>query len=74
MEKSRFDELRREYRLLCKAAWLQYIELAGDGFYPSEEAIEACNMYWRLLNKFAAAVGCTVPVAADILNLRKTEG
>lgn len=74
MEKSRFDELRRDYRLLCKGAWLQYLELAGDGFYPSDEAVEAYDLYWRFLHEFAAAVGCTVPVAADILNLRKMEG
>ena len=71
MTKQDFRIIRSAYKGKCKRLWRMY-QVAHDrnGFYETDEAREAFNMFWAALEKFAKCVNVSPATASDILNLR----
>lgn len=70
MTKTEYKFLRRQYRQRCKKLLAVYQNRAKDEFYTNDEALALYEEYWACLVKFAELVGCSIPRAGDILNLR----
>lgn len=74
MTKKEFSILRAMYRKVCRDLWVQVESRLNSEFILSDSTLILCDALSDTLREFASKIGCTVPVAADILNLRKTEG
>lgn len=70
MTKTEYKFLRRQYRRICKELFNAYEKRAANEFCLSDEAVILYNAYQLELHDFAKLVGCSIPCAADILNLR----
>ncbi len=70
MTKTEYKFLRRQYRQRCKKLLATYHERVQNEFCTPDEALSLYEDYWMHLVKFAKLVGCSIPCAADVLNLR----
>ena len=70
MTKKEFNALRNKYRRICKELFNAYEKRVANEFCLSDEAVILYNAYQLELRDFAKLVGCSIPCAADMLNLR----
>ena len=71
MTKQEYKKIRSHYKKHAKMYWFLYKFYQGDGFNPENpEADAAFEWFHTYLRVFAALVGCSLPRAADMLNIR----
>lgn len=69
MTRKEYEEIRREYRITVRAAWLEYKFYSEREFVASDKALALYDEYMHRLKRAALAMNCNLLQATEILNI-----